>query len=121
MEQTLRLDIRMVQTVDKHSNAPDSSPNVLERREEQHEDDSHDEYLDASAGHVEHKRLHGKGLGCGYGKVACSLFLQGYIGRYSFSCLLRRWLGLSQMKVVACCVGRTYVGRSWVEAVGLLW
>ena len=64
--------------------------NVLKRREEQHEDDSQAEYLHASTRHVEHERLHRKGLSRGYGKVPCSLFFQGCIGRYCFSCLLWR-------------------------------
>ena len=49
---------------------------VLERGEEEHEDDTHAEDLDAATGHVEHECLHGEGLcGCD-GVLPCSFLFQ---------------------------------------------
>lgn len=61
---------------------------VLDRREEKHEDDAHAEDLDAAAGHVEHEGLHGEGFGGGDGEVPSALFFQGCVGGCGCGCYL---------------------------------
>lgn len=53
---------------------------ILDGREEKHEDDAHAKDLDAAAGHVEHECLHGEGFGGGDGEVPCALFFEGCVG-----------------------------------------
>ena len=53
---------------------------ILDGREEKHENDPHAKYLDAPAGHVEHEGLHGEGFGWRDGEIPCPFFFQGCVG-----------------------------------------
>ena len=50
--------------------------NVLERTGEEHEDNTHAEYLHSSSGHVQHEGLHGEGLRWRQREIPCSLRLE---------------------------------------------
>ena len=63
--------------------------NVLDGREKEHKDDAHAKYLDATAGHVEHKSLHGQRFSGGDGEVPSAFLLEGGVR----GCCCRRCFG----------------------------